>query len=498
MSEDLRPDGTPVSVDGIEVITPGLAGIVEVHYPGAAGLRAADEASTVLLEALDATGLQEQVTIEIRDHTEVWQPAGTPTRSTSLGEPGVTIKVPGPGSGMAQVLLASDEDGVLRWILPDDIPGEEAVTRAADERTYTIPRSVVDAPVGGQRGLIGAIGKKVLKLLAFRLIDPAAGAAAQLFAKRWEEKAHAHRLRTFEPASYRDVEVPRLTSQQIVDLAAGPSLLFVHGTMSLSHSGFGRLPEEVVQKLNDAYHGRVFAFDHPTISVTPTDNAKWLAEQLRGANLTVDIVAHSRGGLVSRVLTEHPDAATLAPGTLTIRKVVMVGTPNAGTPLADRRHLGDLVDTVTNLLELIPDNAFTDVISIVISVVKQLAVGAFGGLDGVMAMNRGGDFLSKFLNAPDGQPLTKTTYLAVASNYEPQSDAPLARFARDRLIDYVFKDAANDLIVPSKGVFEPNGSAHFPIADPLNLVRSDAIDHSSYWTAQPVLTLFAGVLSASP
>jgi pimeloyl-ACP methyl ester carboxylesterase len=497
MAEQLAPDGSPVLIDGVEVITPGLSGVVEVHPPGAPGLRAANAASDVLLNALDTTDVQEQLTVEFHDHAEVYLADETRSRSTSLGEPGISIKVPGPGSSMGQVLLASDEDGVLRWVLPDDIPTDEAVNRGADERTYTIPRSVAEDPSGGQRGLIGAIGKKVLKVLAFRLLDAAAGAAAQLFAKHWEDKAHPHRLRSFDAATYREPAVQPLTREQIAALANGPALLFLHGTMSLSHSGFGRLPAEMVQKLNDAYGGRVFAFDHPTVSVTPTDNAKWLARELQDANLTVDLVAHSRGGLVSRVLAERPEIAGLAPTTLAVRKLIMVGAPNAGTALADRKHLGEFVDTFTNLMELIPDNAVTDVLSIIISVVKQLAIGAFGGLDGIMAMDPRGDYLTRFLNAEDSPPLagTGTTYLAIASNYEPTADAPLARFARDRLIDAVFK-SENDLIVPDKGVFGANGSPRFPIASPLDLPPVDSVDHSSYWTAPPVLDLFTDVLKA--
>lgn len=488
---ELEADGTPVVIDGVEIVSAGLSGIVEVHYPGAPGLRAADSASDALLEALDATDAQEQLTVEISDHAEVPLIDGASTRSTSLGEPGITIKVPGPGSGMGQMLLASDEDGVLRWVLPDDTATNETVSRGDDERTYVVPRSVVEEPTGGDRGIIGAIGKKVLKVLAFRLLEAGGAAAAQLFAKRWEEHAHPHRLRTFEPATYRDPNVAPLSSEQLTALAGGPALLLVHGTMSLSHSGFGRLPVEMVQSLHDAYGGRVFAFDHPTVSVTPTDNAMWLAQALRGTNLTVDIISHSRGGLVSRVLAEQPGAIDLAPGTLAIHNLVMVGTPNGGTPLADPGHLGELVDTITNLLTLIPDNVATDVLSIVISVVKQLAVGAFGGLDGISAMAPAGAYLAH-LNAKDGSPIGGgTTYRAVASNYEPASGSPLGRFARDRLTDYVFEDAGNDLVVPDEGVFGENGSPRFPVHEPLALRPADAVDHSSYWTAPQVLELFA-------
>ncbi|MDQ3914441.1 MAG: hypothetical protein M3323_03785 [Actinomycetota bacterium] len=496
MSQSLRPDGFPIEVDGVEIATPGLTGEVEVHYARTPGTRAADEATPVLVEALDATGAREQLTIAIRDHAEEWQPPGTLTRSTSRGEPAIAVKVPGPGSGMGQVLLAADEDGVLRWVAPDDIPPEESVTRGGDSRTYTVPKSVVPAPDSGRRGLVGALGKKVLKVLAFKLIDAAAGAAAQLFASRWEKDKHPHRLRSFERGTYRTGDVPALTPAEVASLTGGPALLLVHGTMSVTHGAFRRLPEDLVQRLNDAYSGRVFAFDHPTVSVTPTENVKWLAAQLRDAQLTVDVLAHSRGGLVARVLAEHPEEAGLPPGALNVRKVVMVGTPNAGTALAHPQHLGELVDTWTNLLELVPDNAVTDVLAVIVSVVKQLAVGALGGLDGIMSMNPSGSYLSEFLNGPNASPFPGPggAYFAVASNFEPAEGDPLGRFARDRVTDAIFEKAPNDLVVPHDGVFSNNGSPRFPIADPVKIGAADAIDHSSYWVSDPALKLFADVL----
>jgi hypothetical protein len=58
---------------------------------------------------------------------------------------------------------------------------------------------------------------------------------------------------------------------------------------------------------------------------------------------------------VARVLSEHPGEVDL--DGIAVRRLVMVGTPNAGTSLTDFEYLGDLVDTVTSLLDLAPDVA---------------------------------------------------------------------------------------------------------------------------------------------
>src|SRR5262249_49537012 len=159
----------------------------------------------------------------------------------------------------------------------------------------------------------------------------------------------------------------------------------------LTSTGFRGLPATAVADLQVSYGGRVFAFDHPTLSASPTDNARALAQLVVGSQLELHILAHGRGGVVARVLAEQPGAVGLTG--VTVRRVVMVATPNAGTVLTDFERLGDLVDIVTNLLDVAPDIGVTDVLSLVISVVKQLAVGALSGLDGLTAMQPDGEYL---------------------------------------------------------------------------------------------------------
>ncbi|WUI60523.1 hypothetical protein OG774_22620 [Actinomycetospora sp. NBC_00405] len=55
--------------------------------------------------------------------------------------------------------------------------------------------------------------------------------------------------------------------------------------------------------LERAYDGRIIAFDHPTASVPPEQNAKALLRLIPDdVHLELDIVCHSRGGLVARIL----------------------------------------------------------------------------------------------------------------------------------------------------------------------------------------------------
>jgi pimeloyl-ACP methyl ester carboxylesterase len=345
---------------------------------------------------------------------------------------------------------------------------------------------------GGKRGLIGAFGKKLLKILAFKLVDKAAGLVGDYFVSRWEAEHRPHRLRSFTPQDYRSPAGKALGTDDLANLCTGPALLFIHGTASQGHKAFGALPQHYLTTLHQRYDGRVFAFEHPTLSVKPDENVRWLARQLRqlmpaDQELLLDVVAHSRGGLVGRVMCEQAAVVDLDSTCVRIRELVMVATPNAGTPLADRAHLHTFIDTLTNLLEFFPDNPATDALDVLLALLKQVAVGAMGGLEGLMSMDPQGDFLRGFLNRPGS---LSATYHALAANFEPTSGAAIGRYARDHLTDLVFALAENDLVVPTEGVYHANGASGFPVSDRFVFQSAAAVDHSGFWTRQPTLAAF--------
>ncbi len=492
----LNPEGTAVFVGDVIINTPGLAGSVEVYDAGAPGMRGAEDTQPGFLDAMRSAGVDEQLTVEISDPVELDDAGGS--RASGGGESPILLDVPGPGDGNGQFLLYVAEDGSLSWHLPDDVgPSlDDVATRSGERRSYTIPRQVVPTEsADGQRGLVGAIGRKLLKILVFPLIDPLLGAVGDYFAGRWEQANRRNLLRTLEVPGYRSRDVRSLGADDWGRLASGPALLFVHGTASQCHSGFMRIPEATMTAMHERYEGRVFGFDHFTVSQSPTENARWLAQQLpEEAGLQVDIIAHSRGGLVSRVLCEHADEVGLS-GKLAVRRLVMVATPNAGTALADRDRLEHLLNRLTNLVQLVPDNPVTETVDIVLVVLKQLAVGAFGGLDGIMSMNPEGEYLRDFLNRP-GKPPPATRYYAVAADFEPPEGSSLLRIARDGVTDIVFGKTKNDLVVPTEGVYAVSGASGFPIAHPLVFDSHVAIDHSSYWDRPEFTSRLAEWLTA--
>ena len=79
------------------------------------------------------------------------------------------------------------------------------------------------------------------------------------------------------PDNYATAGVPQLTADDWKQLASGRALLLVHGTFSTAHGAFCGLERKDIEELNAAYGGRVFAFDHPSLSEDPARNAKELS-----------------------------------------------------------------------------------------------------------------------------------------------------------------------------------------------------------------------------
>ena len=83
---------------------------------------------------------------------------------------------------------------------------------------------------------------------------------------------------------------------------------------------------------------------------------------------------------------------------------------------------------------------------------------------GLSSMQPGGSFLAR-LNA--GTP-AGDGYYAIAADYEPTFEglrALIAGTLADGVLDRVFEDVGNDLVVPEPGVYSANGCGAFPIPE---------------------------------
>jgi pimeloyl-ACP methyl ester carboxylesterase len=483
----LDPSGQPIRVGDVTLRTPGLTGEATDRPPTREKRRGPQLASDPLEAALRETAVETQRTIELSAASEIAEGEAR-RRSLSHGQAVIEVDVPAPGPDQGQVVLYRSESGVTTWHLSGSTRGPER----AGERTYVIRPIVAPPPAESRtRGVVGAVVKGVLQVLVFPLVDRLLGPIAHDFVARWEKKYRPYRIRTFTLDNYQNEEAPPLEARDWAALSGRRVLLLVHGTFSRTDAAFGDLPRDYVQALLQNYEGRVISFDHPTLSEDPKENAQWFIRAMpEGASLELDIVCHSRGGLVSRVLAERQNELSIGGRSVAVRKVIFVGTPNAGTVLTDTRHVGDFLDSYTNVLTFFPSTGVTDVLEAIITVLKQFAVTAVKSLPGLQSMLPDGDFL-RVMN--QGKKDEKK-YFALASNFEP-SDPGWKAYAQDSLMDAIF-EADNDLVVPTAGVYEENGSGFFPIDEKHVFSPREGIAHTRFFADTLAREKIRGWLSA--
>jgi len=476
-----------VELEGLTIEVPGVRGTVVVERgapsgsPRAARRRSGGPPAAGRTDPLDAA-LRRQKMRTYRtamvDGTRETRRGTTrgPERAAKPGPATLTVRAPRKGRG--QVVLTV-EDGIATWHLPTEpraaARGGRRGARAPERPgtlTYTIPQ-VRPAPELARRG--GFPISMIVKVITFPLAQ-VAGKAARFVARKWDGDRHPPRVRAYG----RDGRLTDLTAAGWKRLSEGPALLFVHGTFSTTEGGFDRLPAATRRTLDDRYGGRVIAFDHPTIADDPFENARQFFTIVGDRKLEVDIVCHSRGGLVSRSIGERPgNLSNLGPN-VKVRQVVLVGVLSNGTILADAAHWGELVDRLTTLIRLVPGPGAVDALETVLAVVKTLAIGVAQELEGLDAMAPGSDYLKQLNKGAKGP--KDATYRVIGSNFEP-SDPALKAWLNDEVRDGLFEQLPNDMMVTIPSMSGANGSGRFPIAaaDVRTFAAADAIEHSDYF-----------------
>jgi hypothetical protein len=261
-----------------------------------------------------------------------------------------------------------------------------------------------------------------------------------------------------------------------VPVAKGRILLFVHGTFSKAdtlRAGLAATPEGRTF-LSDALrdYDQVLAFEHPTLSVSPFLNALDLARAFANTAAKIDVVCHSRGGLVTRWWLEALNANSRLSA-----HVVFVASPLWGTSLAAPDRLRRALNLLTNVVDATRTAADMAALAVpllgVISGLMRLvgsasrAIAGTPVVDAAVAMIPGLVAQSRMENNFERQRLgiglrkVPLTYAAVRSNFEPKAPGwhfweyfvrPGQRIA-DAGADAVFV-GPNDLVVDTVSMTE--------------------------------------------
>lgn len=253
-------------------------------------------------------------------------------------------------------------------------------------------------------------------------------------------------------------------------------LLYLHGFASSTDASGG---SAAVAQMAQGYDA-VLSYDHPTLTLDPVQNARDLLATIPDdLRLSVDLVAHSRGGLVARSLVELVDPQPK----WSARLVVTHGTPHSGTRLADPQRWDRLISLGMTAASWLAAAAGAAVWlpKLLEYVLKAAAQGIFD-LPGIAGMEPDGAFIKK-LNAA-GAPIA-ARYAAVSSSFSIFGvKQPGFRQALGALAAQAFIDAPNDLVVPTDSMSAIDLPAG---ALPIERRFKAAVDHFSYFEDPGVL-----------
>ncbi|WP_421621471.1 CHAT domain-containing protein [Alkalilimnicola ehrlichii] len=407
-----------------------------------------------------------------------------------------------------------DDDECILWTTAEDLAEDEAARRG-HLRGEGDADIALDALLAGastsSRGVLRRFGRVVLRIFGRRVADEFAGRSAKAIAEYWEDKVTpGHGLyRCDRPEGPDAVDEAQRVRQGEGLPGDGPLLLLLHGTASSIAGSFSKLggsprgDEPTVWATLQAHYrapdgrSRICAFQHPTLSASPIDNALQLVDDLpRGAEL--HLVTHSRGGLIGDLLClagqdpsalrggleqqyrrdeqwlaatgrdlDDPGIAALAEQDradreallqllerlrdkgIRVLRYVRVACPAAGTSLASER-LDRLLSLLGNLIRLLPPANGPFFNGVIRPMIRALVAQRFSPdrLPGLEAM------------LPHG-PLVRWLNLAA-----PEVDAELAVIAGDAegsglirrlgvlLLDRLIFPGRHDLVVDTRSMYE--------------------------------------------
>ncbi|WP_165069612.1 DUF7379 domain-containing protein [Paludisphaera rhizosphaerae] len=425
----------------------------------------------------------------------------------------------------AVVLL--EQDGVYSWEF-----ATEATTRSAAGQKrgraaapaqrmvkFQITPALQAAPKRGEtrRGIIGDFIAEKVRAFVFKFAARIAVGSAMAFLERNVRRGLVA-MSDGDPSRWGLLDDP--TSLLPKDRPARV-LLFVHGTFSSTIGSYGALSatpwgQEFLKAARENYD-LVIGFDHATLSNDPLENASDLLARLQSISWPhpprLDVVTHSRGGLVLRSLSEH--LLPLASFPVLIERVVFVAVTNGGTRLAEPANWHAMIDFYTNLsvaacrvIGMMPQaKAVTLVLGEIAqglgSLVKYLAttIVTERAVPGLAAMEPDGDFIKKLNEEQVNQPsIANSYYCAITSEFEPRvfggdhepKEFPgrLLQWIIDVFAKQLIKEA-NDLVVDTASMTRVDPQLGKYIKDTLDFGKNPQVYHTNYFVRPEVANALA-------
>ncbi len=418
-----------------------------IAAPRAAGRRSARKTSDAFPERFLAAG------VTIADE-QAYQ--SDPSRRAG-GVAMLDLSVTG-AAGEAYVLAVRHESGALTF--HEGVRAPAAVRRTgAAARTET--RFQVHVRSGARRGVAG----RVVRAILLRVADVVIGASLRVLVRAWEESRWRREGLTegfvrFDEAGLRAGRLAP-AAPRAVNTPAGRALLLLHGTFSETIGSFKELQNTAFfAEARKRYGGEIYGYNHFSLSKSAEENARDLVRALPDDAPIFDVATYSRGGLVVRNLVERAHALGPEAARFRVGRVVLVASPNEGTPLATPARWKETVGWVATLLDHFPETPWTVGAAFVAEAITWIAAKAVDAAPGLESMDAGGEQIAELQEPPS---VGADMYSALIANFTP--DRNLALKLLDVGIDAFFA-GANDLVVPTDGGWRVDPTASAPLVPP--------------------------------
>jgi hypothetical protein len=469
--------------------------------PGMAAAAPPDQ----LEQAIADAGLEDQGSLNIETEAgsaETVAPPGTPPNKAVIG----TTLAP----NQVQFAIYRDESGVISLHAPIPLPRPAAPLMAAaaagqpaavaPTHHYIIPLRSAPGPAAlaaapgaaaaPRVAMLGGLLGKVIRFVGRKVLGSVEGEAVYLAAKLWEDQSR--KAQGFNGGTVQQLLAATPTPfTGFASLKDQLSLLFIHGTTSTTAGAFAGLSQfpAVSQQLYAKYQNRVIGFNHHTLTKRVAQNAiDFLSDpSIPAGNYQFDVITHSRGGLVARALKELSSQAlgqladqtfTPPPGVnIQFNKVLLIGAPDVGTPLADPNDLPQAVSRLTSILSSFSQFVADLGLGALLAIFGGFVEDGIGALPGLEDMDPGSPFLTT-LNDP---PPSNASYFAVEAVYQPAGG--LAKAIENNGVDALFLGQQNDLVVPTLGVSQVKGQT-LPAQQVNEYGPSSDVYHLNYFYQQ--------------
>ena len=266
-------------------------------------------------------------------------------------------------------------------------------------------------------------------------------------------------------------------------------VLFIHGITGETESLLpciqrAKLQVEGQEKSLAQAYDLILSFDYENLHTSIEENARLLKQRLEAVGLgknhgkQLQIVAHSMGGLISRWFIEREG------GNQIVNHLIMLGTPNGGSPWARVEDLAIMLITL-GLNSLSTVALPVKILGSLVAAVESIDI----SLD---QMRIGSDFIKSLAMSPDpGIPysIVAGDNSILSATIKKEKLQRLMQKLRNKSIDLAFFGQPNDTAASVKSITSVNSDRV-----PQPQIHQVSSDHMSYFSEQEGLTALATVL----